>query len=125
VLRRLLLLLLQLYLILVSAAALLSVFWNKARIRFFTSEPENSSASGPLASAHLRRGTQNTQHNVGGNPEPPMAVLLGPGPKDTNLLHTGPKSFLLGSFHASTADCRGKSVNEGVSSRGQSPEDDP
>lgn len=44
------------YLILVRATALLSVFWNKARIRFFTSELENSNASGPLPSAHLRRG---------------------------------------------------------------------
>lgn len=47
----------SIYLILVRATALLSVFWNKARIRFFTSELENSSASGPLPSAHLWRGS--------------------------------------------------------------------
>lgn len=41
------------YLILVKAAALLSVFWNRARIRLFTSELENSTASGPFPSAHL------------------------------------------------------------------------
>lgn len=44
------------YLILVRATALLSVFWNKARIRFLISELENSIASGPLPSAHLERG---------------------------------------------------------------------
>lgn len=45
----------RIYLILAKAAALLSVFWNKARTRFFTSELENSKASGPLLSAHLWR----------------------------------------------------------------------
>lgn len=43
----------QSYLILASAAALLSVFWNKARIRLFTSAAENSAARGPFPSAHL------------------------------------------------------------------------
>lgn len=43
------------YLILASAAALLSVFWNKARIRLFTSAAENSAARGPFPSAHLHR----------------------------------------------------------------------
>lgn len=42
------------YLILASAAALLSVFWNKARIRLFTSAGENSAARGPFPSAHLQ-----------------------------------------------------------------------
>lgn len=46
----------SIYLILVRATALLSVFWNKARMRLFISELENSNARGPLPSAHLWRG---------------------------------------------------------------------
>lgn len=53
----------SIYLILVRATALLSVFWNKARIRFFTSELENSNASGPLLSAHLWRGSTDKSAN--------------------------------------------------------------
>lgn len=45
----------NLYLTLVIARALLSVFWNKARIKLFTSVLVNSNARGPLLSAHLRR----------------------------------------------------------------------
>lgn len=53
----------SIYLILVRATALLSVFWNKARIRFFTSELENSNASGPLPSTHLGRGITDKSAN--------------------------------------------------------------
>ena len=42
------------YLILARAAALLSVFWNKARIKAFTSVEENAAARGPFPSAHLQ-----------------------------------------------------------------------
>lgn len=46
------------YLMLAKAAALRSVFWNKARMRVFTSLGENSAARGPLLPAHLRRRKQ-------------------------------------------------------------------
>ena len=42
------------YLILARVAALLSVFWNKARIKAFTSLEENAVAKGPFPSAHLQ-----------------------------------------------------------------------
>lgn len=41
--------------ILVRAAARLSVFLNKARIRLFISLQENSTARGPFPSAHLKK----------------------------------------------------------------------
>lgn len=48
------------YLILARAAALLSVFWNKARIKAFTSLEENAAAKGPFPSAHLK----NKKYNI-------------------------------------------------------------
>lgn len=41
------------HLILASARARRSVFWNKARTRLLISVAENSDASGPFPSAHL------------------------------------------------------------------------
>lgn len=52
------------YLILARAAALLSVFWNKARIKAFTSLEENAVARGPFPSAHLQNKTSSISYYV-------------------------------------------------------------
>lgn len=52
------------YLILARAAALLSVFWNKARIKAFTSLEENAVARGPFPSAHLQKKTGSISYYV-------------------------------------------------------------
>lgn len=48
--------------ILVRAAARLSVFLNKARIRLFISLQENSTARGPFPSAHLKKKETHFSH---------------------------------------------------------------
>jgi hypothetical protein len=64
------------YLILARAAALLSVFWNKARIKALTSLEGNAVARGPFPSAHLQNKTGSISYYVWEKPYLKLSYLI-------------------------------------------------